>query len=366
MKRSLFSCIAIIAICHQLQAQYQFTVEQSLERTPVEDQQQSNTCWSFATSSFLESELLRTGHPAFDLSEMYFVRQIYLDKARNYLLRQGKANFAPGGLSHDVIHAFDAYGAVPEDVYPGRSDPAVAFNDKELSVVMKAVLDGMIKNNVISEKWPAVINAILDIYLGPVSTSFTIGTEEFSPESYAKALDLHADDYVSITSFTHHPFYKKFVLEIPDNHANGSYYNVPLSKLVQIVDNALDKGYTIAWDGDVSEHFFSAEQGLAIVPEDDQRKDVFIHPGIEKSVSQESRQRGFENLATTDDHLMHIVGTATDQNGGRYYLVKNSWGDIGALHGYLYMSEAYFQLKTIAIMVHRDAIPAEIATHIEF
>ncbi len=364
MRKYVFFCIAILAISFDISAQYNFTVEKSLKYTPVQDQQSTNTCWSFATTSFLESELLRKNQRMVNLSEMYIVRQIYMDKARKYLLSQGKTRFAEGGLSHDVIQATITYGALPEDVYSGKDHDTDIHNHGELVVVLKYVLDGMLSTNTVSEKWPEVITAILDIYLGPAPESFIKGEEIFTPQTYALSLDLNMADYVNVTSFTQHAFYEKFVLDIPDNHAKAEYYNVPLDDFLRIAHVAVEKGYTIAWDGDSSESAFSQAQGIAVLPESD-REDALINPGKENAATQEDRQRQFENNSTTDDHLMHITGTAHDQNGGKYFVIKNSWGEIGAYSGILYMSEAYFLTKTIAIMVHRDAIPEDIAARIE-
>ena len=360
MKR--YYCIAgfILVTLGSGVSQYTFTNEPAANCTAVEDQQSTNTCWSFATTSFIESELIRATKPAVDLSEMYIVRQIYLDKARNYLLRQGKANFAEGGLSHDVIHAISTYGAMPESAYPGRAFDQERLDHHELIVVLKSVLDGMLNKKAVSDKWPEVVNAILDVYLGPLPETFQVGNKTYTARSFARDLNLELADYVSITSFTHHPFYETFVLEIPDNHANGSYYNVPIADLERITKNALANGHTIAWDGDVSEHGFGAQHGIAVLP-GTSREDFFMQPGPEMDVTQEDRQKAFELFATTDDHLMHITGTAQDRQGNNYLIVKNSWGEIGPYNGFLYMSPAYFKAKTIAIMVHLDAIPADIA-----
>lgn len=363
MLKYILVAILLNAIAFTATAQYVFTPDKLLKCTPVENQQRTNTCWSFATASFLEAELLRTGKPAVNLSEMYIVRHIYLDKARNYLLRQGKANFSEGGLSHDVTHAASTYGLMPESAYPGLLPDETVRNHGELSVVLKSVLDGMLARKPLSQKWPEIVNAILDVYLGPVPEKFQAGGTTYDPAAYAQSLVLDMSEYVSITSFTHHPFYSKFVLEIPDNHANGSYYNVPLDDLMRVTENALSKGYSIAWDGDVGEPGFSSDHGMAVLIEKGQEA-VLAGPGDELSVTQESRQDAFETYATTDDHLMHVTGAVKDQEGNRFYLVKNSWGEVGPYKGFLYMSEPYYRAKTIAIMVHRDAIPADIAARI--
>ena len=346
-------------------AQYTFDVEKSLACTPVKNQQRTGTCWSFATSSFIESEMMRRGLAEHDISEMLIVRQVYFDKARNYLLRQGKANFSEGSLSHDVIRTIDRFGFVPERVYPGREEMTQPHDHGELVAVLKGALDALIARGKISDNWPAVVNSILDIYLGTVPQDFLYDGQVYTAKSFAQSVGVQGGEYVSITSFTHHPYYEQFILEIPDNYSNGRYYNVRLDELVQITDHALRQGFTVAWDGDVSEKGFSQKQSLAVLPADPAREDLFLQPGAELMVDASARQRAFESYSTTDDHLMHITGIAHDQNGTRYYLVKNSWGAVGPSEGFLYMSEAYFRMKTVAIMVHRNAVPASIAHKID-
>ena len=341
------------------QAQYVFSETDNVPCTSIKSQDRTGTCWSFATTSFIESELMRlTGEPS-DLSEMYIVRNIYRDKAWNYVYRQGKANFSQGSLSHDMIRAFERYGAVPETVYPGKSSEDI-HNHTEMENALKGMLDGVIKSKSLTDKWPDAVDAVLDVYLGPEPKMFTIDGNEMDAQGYKRSLPIVANDYLSLTSFTHHPFYSSFILEIPDNYSNGSYYNVPLEALINVVDRALEKGYSVAWDGDVSEKGFSARQGIAVLPVDPKREDLFDQPGDETDVDQENRQSNFESYSTTDDHLMHIVGKATDQAGNEYYKVKNSWGPISQYKGYLFMSKAYFAMKTMAIMVHSDVLPNEL------
>lgn len=342
-------------------AAYKFEVIKSVECTPVKSQDRTGTCWSFATSSFLESETIRKGKGAHDLSEMFVVRNVYRDKAKNYVLRQGKANFSQGSLSHDLINVAQRYGVVPESVYSGKLDGAKKHDHSEMEAALKGLLDGILKRKSLSPKWSKAFDCVVDVYLGTIPEEFTYEGKTYTPESYAKSLDINPADYVNITSYTHHPFYSTFVLEIPDNYSNGSFYNVPMAELQSIVDHALKNGYSIAWDGDVSEKGFSAKNGIAVLPEDEKRKDLFENPGKEIKVTQVLRQSTFESYATTDDHLMHLTGTSKDQNGNNYYLIKNSWGEIGDFKGYLHMSEAYFQLKTVSVMVHKDAIPEAIA-----
>ncbi len=352
--------IILCTFCASLIGQYTFSDANRVACTSVKNQQKTGTCWSFATSSFIESELMRSGMKDVNLSEMYVVRNIYEDKAMNYVLRQGKANFSQGSLSHDLIKTIARYGIVPDSAYPGRESSESPFDHSEMERGLKGFLDGILKSKRLSKKWKIAFNRILDTYLGEEPSEFTVGGKRYSPVQYAESLGFNADNFVSFTSFTHHPFYKNFILEIPDNYSNGAFYNIPLNDLESIVDNAISKGYTVAWDGDVSEAGFSAKEGIAVLPSDQGREDIFTMLGAEMTVSQSSRQEEFERYSTTDDHLMHLVGKAKDQKGNEYYIIKNSWGPISQYKGYLYMSKAYFRMKTIAVMLHKDGITPQI------
>lgn len=358
MKKHIFYLV-LFALPFSALAQYEFTPTKEIACTEVKSQDRTGTCWSFATISFLESELIRMGKPEHDLSEMFLVRTIYKDKARNYFLRQGKANFSQGSLSHDVIRAFDMGGAVPESAYSGK--PKGAKHDhNRMEEDLKKLLDNSMKDEKLRTMWRDSFQRILDGYLGNTPREFNVDKTDHTAESYAKSLGVNTADYFNFSSYTHHPFYDEFILEIPDNYSNGSYHNVPIEELQAIVDSAMEKGYTVAWDGDVTEKGFSSKQGIAVLPVKAERKDLFKKPGAEKSVDQALRQSTFESYSTTDDHLMHLVGTATDQKGTKYYIIKNSWGEQGPYKGYIYMSEAYFQLKTVAVMVHKDVVPSTI------
>lgn len=369
MKKLLLLSLSISLINNVLSAQaehkpsnnYQFESVKNLNCTPIKNQQRTGTCWSFSTVSYLEAELLRMGKEEFDLSEMYIVRNIYADKARNYVLRQGKANFSQGSLNHDVMRILASNGIVPESAYSGKAAGDKVHDHSEMEAVMKGFLDGLLTKKSLSNKWGKAFNGIMDVYMGEAPDKFTYKGKSYTPESFAKNLGINPDDYVSLTSFTHHPFYKKFVLEVPDNYSNEAYYNLPLDELQAIVDNALDQGYTIAWDGDVSEKGFNAREGMAVAAKDEKRKDLFDEPGEELTISQELRQEKYESYATTDDHLMHITGLSKDKDGTKYYNIKNSWGEISDYKGFMYMSDAYFRLKTVGILVHKSAIPKDIA-----
>jgi bleomycin hydrolase len=359
MKRICFALLVSFAVFTANHAQIKISDVTVVDCTPVISQDRTGTCWSYATTSFLESELIRMGKDEIDLSEMYNVRKVYEDKALNYVLRQGKANFSQGSLSHDVTRTLNKFGVIPASNYSGLTMSDTIHNHDELSITLKQFLDGVIKTGSPSEKWPVALNALLDVYLGEVPDSFLVDGVSYSPNSYAQHLGLDATNYASITSFTHHPFHSMFILEIPDNYSNQSYANVPIEELVEIIDFALENGYSIAWDGDVSEKSFSQEDGYALLPIDMNDKDLFKKIIPEQEVTQENRQENFMNYTTTDDHLMHLVGIAKDKAGNTYYKIKNSWGEEGLYKGYLYMSEAYLKMKTIAITLHLNAIPTE-------
>lgn len=364
---------------------YTFTMLNQVKTTPVKNQQATGTCWSFATTSFIETELLRLGQSEFDLSEMYFVRNAYSDKANLYVRFQGTNNFGQGGQAHDVLNVMRSFGMATEESYPGKNYGTTEHNHGELEAVLKSFVDAIVKNpnGKITTAWAPAYESILDAYLGKVPTEITFNGKKFTPKTLFESTGLNLDDYVEITSFNHHPFYQTFILEIPDNWHRDKYYNIPLDELMSIMENALMKGYSVCWDGDVSEKGFAYKKGVAILPagkiEDLKNTDQsrwteisekdriaqmfsFNGPVPEVNVTQENRQRNFDNQSTTDDHLMHLVGIATDQNGVKYYYTKNSWGPENHIYnGYLYMSDPFVRMKTIAILVHKDAIPTEIA-----
>ncbi len=360
---------------------YEFTMVTSVPATPVKDQHRSGTCWSFASVSFLESELLRIGEGEHDLSEMYFVRKAYEMKAEKYVRLHGKGNFGPGGLALDVIQIWKDYGAVPNEVYDGVTTRDSLPVHGEMDGVLKAYVDAVItnRNRELSPAWKVGYMGILDAYLGVVPTTFDYQGESFTPASFGNATELSPDDYVSVGSFTHHPFYEDFLLEIPDNWIWGSIGNVPLDEMMGLLDHALKNGYSVCWDADVGERSYDWKKGVALMPST-QIEDLdglerarwdelsegeqqalfydFSTPKKEQTITQEIRQEMFDNYRTTDDHLMHITGIAKDQAGNKFYLVKNSWGTGNHIYkGYHYVSEAYMRAKTIFFMVHKEAVP---------
>ncbi|MEH6763242.1 MAG: C1 family peptidase [Aequorivita antarctica] len=352
------------------QEAYKFTTVTDLETTPVISQGATGTCWSFSSTSFLESEIIRlTGKPI-DLSEMYQVRNTYPLKAENYIMRQGRTQFGEGGLAHDVINSVERNGLVPEEAFSGLFLGENTYNHAEMAAVLEAMLKTYVDNpgRKLSKKWKAAIESILDVYIGKNVNSFTFEGKQYTPQTFLAMTKIQPADYVNITSFTQAPFYSKFILNIPDNWSNGSFYNVPLDEMIATIDNALDKGFTVELDCDVSERTFSSKDGVAIIPENADNN-VKALQGIypEKKITQDYRQDEFENYETTDDHLMHITGILRDQNGTKYYKVKNSWGTDEtrvANGGYVYFSEAYMRLKAISITVHKGALPKNTAKNL--
>ena len=355
---------------------YEFTTVVDLPCTVVKNQNRTGTCWSFSSLSFFESEVERMGHGDFDLSEMFVVRNAYLEKADKYVRMHGTVNFAGGGAFNDPVEVLRVYGFVPDAVYPGLSYGEEKHNHGELDAVLKGYIDEVIKNpnGKLSTAWRGGLEGILDAYLGQGAKEFTWEGATYTPRSFAdNVLKLKADDYMMLSSFTHHPFYSRFVMEVPDNWNWGQVSNVKLDELMAVIDNALEKGFTVAWAADVSEKGFNHKEGVAVVPEKDwadmekgERDSVFIAPVKEKTITQELRQKAFDDYETTDDHGMHIVGMAKDQNGAVYYRVKNSWGtEKSRFKGYFYASAAYVRYKTLSILVHRDAVPAAVMSKLK-
>ena len=333
-----------------------FTRIVDIPHTEVKDQQRTGTCWAFATASFFESEILRLKKYNVDLSEMYAVRCIYEEKARNYFLRQGKANFSQGGLAHDFVNAMYYYGLATQKAYPGKPKGEKKYNHTELAKILEAYVKAATSSKLHTSYWMDGYKAVLDVYLGEKPAKFTFQNKEFSPKDFPAALGLNAKDYIEITSFSHHPYYKFFVLEIPDNFSSGMYYNLPVDQFKRQIDYALDKGFSICWDGDVSESGFGRMSGIIELDKESEKEVLHDYKLKNFENIKTLRQDQFEKIKTTDDHLMHIVGKAQDQNGNIYYIIKNSWGEAGRYKGYFYMSEPYLLLKTVSIMIHKDAM----------
>jgi len=341
-------------------APYKFTIEVEYPRTPVKSQGSSSTCWSYSTTSFLESEMIRIGKPEVELSVMYTVRNTYIDKAEQFIRWNGKCEFGPGGADHDVTNSIKKYGIVPWSVYAGNEIKEKSVIHNEMDKVLRAYVDAIVKNpnKIISTAWKTGFTNLVDAYLGKVPENFEYNGTSYTPMTFAAYTGLNFDDYVQISSFTHHPFYEQFVLEVPDNFARGQAYNVPVNELDQIAEYSLRNGYTVSWATDLDKGF-NFGLGVAVVPPDNWDNKTY-KPGMEPEITQARRQLEFENYQTTDDHGMHLVGIAHDQNGGKYYLEKNSWGPGNQYKGYSYVSSAYLKLKSTCIMVNKNGIPAEI------
>ena len=353
--------------------------------TSVKDQNKSGTCWSFAGTGFLENEILRNTGDSIDLSEMFVVRKCYEDKADRYVRLYGNSNFSPGGSVLDVPYVLSRYGIVPEEAYPGLNYGEDKHVHGELHGVLEGVVNTVVKkpNRKVSTAWRKALDGVLDAYLGPEPQTFTYKGKTYTPQTFAKSLGINPDNYIALTSFTHHPFYEPFILEICDNWTWDRYQNVPLNELKAVIDNALENGYTVAWAADVSEGGFKWTDGVALMPKGKDEGDLtgtelarwvklsasqrnnekydFDGPVEEIVVTQELRQEMFDSQETTDDHGMVIVGTAVDRLGNKYYKVKNSWNTTQIYDGYIYVSEPYLLAKTVDIYVNKAAVPKDIA-----
>jgi bleomycin hydrolase len=349
---------------------FQFQPIVDLEVLPVENQGASGTCWSYCSSSFLESEMIRMGKEPVDLSEMFTVRKVYEEKAVNYVRMHGAYNFGQGGALPDVIQMYGKYGAVPEEAYTGLNYGTDVNKHSEMEAMLKAMLDAVVSNpnKQLSPVWKEAIAAVLDAYLGDYPAEFEYKGKKYTPKTFAEqVIGVKADDYVQVSSFQEHPLYKPFIMLVPDNWTFGPTYNVQLAEMTDIIDHALREGYSISWAADVSEKYFSWKNGVAYVPvkeftemNDEERMSMFKGPKPERTITPEMRQEAYDNYTTTDDHGMHIVGLVKDQNGKEWYKVKNSWGESNDHKGYLFASKAFVQFKTTAILLHKGGIPKEI------
>lgn len=358
MKKIIFS-VAFLSVGFASYSQtYEFQTVKDIEANAVISQGNTGTCWSFSTTSFLEAEIIRLTGKQIDLSEMYNVRNTYPKKAWNYVMRQGKAQFGEGGLAHDVINSARDFGIVPQSVYSGKLSEE-SYNHAEMTAVLESMLKTYVSNpgKKLSPQWKESIGAVLDVYMGKNPTDFTFEGKKYTPKSFLEFSKIKPENYVTISSFTNEPFYKTFLLDIPDNFSNGTFYNLPLEEYVQNIDNALDNGYTVALDCDVSEATFSGKNGIAVIPENEaDAKTILTEVKPEKNITAEYRQSEFENLDTQDDHLMHIVGKVKDQTGKIHYKVKNSWGAKSGKEGFIYMSPSYLKLKSISVLLHKDGL----------
>jgi len=361
-----------------------FTKIYDIPTTSVKDQFRSGTCWSFSGLSFIESEMLRMGNDSINLSEMFVVRNCYADKAQKYVRLHGSLNFGSGGVFEDILYTMKNYGLVPEKVYSGLNYGETGHVHGEMDAVLKSYVDAVILNNnkKLSTAWLKGFNGVLDAYLGVYPSSFRYKSKSYTPQTFLNEVTgLNPDDYIQVTSFSHHPYYQMFALEIPDNWQWGQFYNLPLDELIETIDFSLSNGYTVAWAADVSENGFSHQNGIANVPDDmvvkatdternkwdkklfdDKTKQTVDNDSEvkEKVITPEIRQLAFDNYETTDDHGLHIIGLYKNKNGTTYYKVKNSWNTDSKYNGYLYVSESFVRYKTTSIMINKNSMPNEI------
>lgn len=351
---------------------WEFETLNIVKTSTVKSQDRTGTCWDYATVSFIESELLRMDKGLFDISEMFIVRNAYPVKARKFVLYHGKNNFAQGGQAHDVMNVIRDHGMLPESIYDGLNIGLDKHNHSEMDAVLKAMMKVVIskKGGQITPRWPEAIEGVLDAYLGKTPEEFSYNGVQYTPKTFAEDIGINPDNYIELTSYSYYPFYEECLLEVPDNWSMDPYYNLPIDELLEVMYAALEDGYSMVWDGDVSDKYFTHKNGVAYVPEvkwarydEESEKEYISHYNKEVAeVTQADRDKAFFNQTTTDDHLMHLVGVTKDQFGTKYFITKNSWSqksnDFG---GYLNMSEKFIRLRSIAIMVHKDAIPKKIA-----
>jgi len=354
-----------------LSSKFEFKNVIDLETTSVKNQGSAGTCWSYSGNSFLESEMIRMGKQPVDLAEIYSARQVYLSKARNYILFNGNMGLGDGGETHDVMNMLRKYGAMPQTAYTYEDYGKGTLKSGDFQDKFKAILDAYIKNPDPKKgvSWVSDINNYMDEKLGKLPATFKYNGKDYNPHTFAKeVVGINPDDYVEFSSYKDSPYYQKMVLPVPDNWSYDQLYNVPMKELTDIIDNALAKGYTVAWSSDVSEPYFSWRNGVAQVPNlddlynitDEQKKTIFDGPIKEKDVTEDLRLEGLYSLYTTDDHAMQIVGLVKDQNGKEYYKVKNSWGASNDYKGYLYVTKAFVQLKSTGILLNKGGLPKNI------
>jgi bleomycin hydrolase len=349
-----------------LNSKFIFTEVIDLDRTSVKAQGSAGTCWSYSGNSFIESEMIRNGKKPVDIAEIFTARQVYLGKARNYILLNGTANLGDGAELHDVMNILRKNGAMPQSAYNLEDYGKGNVKSGEMQKKVKEILDNYLKNpKNKTASWVKDINDYMDSQLGKIPDNFDFQGKNYTPQTFAKeVIGIDANDYVEISNYKDNPYYEKMVQPVTDNWSSDQLYNVPMNEMTNAVDFALSKGYTIGWATDVSEPFFSWKNGVAHVPNvedlyeisDDLKKSIFDGPLKEKEITEDLRLEGLYTLNTTDDHGMHIVGKAKDQNGKEYYKVKNSWGETNDYKGYLYVTKAYVQLKTTALMLNKNSL----------
>jgi len=361
-------------------AEYKFTTIKENPVTSIKNQYRSGTCWCFSALSFIESEIIREKGDTVDLSEMFVVGKSYRDRAVKYVRLDGHLNFAAGSSFGDVLHVIEDYGIVPQEAMHGMNYGTEMPEQSELDAALKGYVEAIAKNpnKKLTTAWLNGFDGIVEAYLGEYPETFKVGNRKFTPEEYRDHLGIDVKDYVNLSSFSHHPFYSQFIIEVPDNWRWDTAYNLPIDELMEVMYNAIDKGYTIAWGSDVSEKGFT-RNGLATMPVEKKKaaagsdQEKWVGKSAEENkeeaktelpeeivATQQMRQDAYDRKTTTDDHGMHIYGLAQDQNGKKYFMVKNSWGKAGKYNGIWYASDAFVRYKTLNIVVHKDALPKEI------
>lgn len=357
----------------RIKTEYVFTDVINLGCTSVKQQGASNTCWSYTGNSFLESEMIRMGKEPVEISQVYTARQAYVDRAHNFVRLHGGLTMGEGGQLHDVLNVFRKYGAMPGAAYTGLRGRQTYNDFKKMTPMLNAMLKVLIKSRPLTPNWEQAYRATLDAHLGEVPQQFDFKGKTYTARSFAdQVIGIDPDDYIGFASVTDQPYYKPFVLMVPDNWSFDRFYNVSMQDLTEIIDRALQQGFTIAWTTDVSEKGFSWPYGIAYVPEKpfdsmsgEEKKTMFVKPMPERKVTPEERQKAFDNWETTDDHAMHIVGLAKDQHGKEYYLVKNSWGKANDFKGYMYVTKEFVSYKTVTLMLHKAALDPTLASKLK-
>ncbi|MDV6169194.1 C1 family peptidase [Flavobacterium sp. DG1-102-2] len=354
---------------------FKFTDVINIENTPVKNQGSSGTCWSYSANSFVESEMIRMGKQPIEISQVYTARNAYIEKGKNYVRMHGAITLGDGGALHDVINMYRQYGALPQSLYTGLNYGTSNNKFAEMQAMGEGVLKAAVQNpnGELSPNWIKAYTGVIDTYLGEVPQNFEWKGKKYTPQTFAKdVIGINPDDYVEISSFSDHPYYSKFVLMVPDNWSLDQVYNVKLNELTDIIDNALKKGYSVGWAGDVSEKGFSWKNGVAYIPAKspsemtpEEKEGMFLGPKDELEITEEMRQKAFDNYSTQDDHGMHIVGLSKDQNGKEYYIIKNSWGASNDYKGYMYMTKNFVKYKSTAILLNKGGIPSAIAKKLD-
>ena len=361
MKKFLCVFIMIIGVHISFGQPKQFTTIKNNSATPVKNQGHSGTCWCFSSTAMTESELLLLDKPAMDFSETFTVYNLYIDKAIKYIRRRGNTRFTEGGLGQDMLNAVANYGAMPQEIYPGIGKDTIMNHNYKMAEILKAYLDGVLAANpdIIPDNWKDGFIQILKSYLGEPPSEFDYNGKHYTPQSFAaEYITEKPSDFIGLTSFTHHPFYTSFAMEVPDNYNSNTYYNLPLEELINTVKQCIEKGYTLTWDADVSNIGFRQRTGVAMWTNN--ASDSTAFPNFsEPNFTQKIRQDLFDKQVTQDDHLMQITGITKDEAGKEYFIVKNSWGEVGPYKGYIYVSIPYFAINTISVIVNKKALPGE-------